>query len=1360
MASSTYQTYHAGVVYLALRQDLEWELLTPHARAAFLKCNQEEQPPKESAVPFVRKSPYAPSDASRFYSWLYRAACDASPTKAAADNSLTCDRAFSGGRLVPYRYRTFVIIGGNQISNDDPALPLLPPQMPLQQKLQRHTSRGKRGWEEMDFRPEDFNYGGDDIGDDHDKVTCNSLPRRGRVGGGGPSGGSCGPGGSGRGGASLVSVAPATWAGELLDQSRIHEAMKLRPLVSPVRLLLGSGAAFWEGVPAPSRQLRTMVPPSSASLSPAANCTLPPLEGCAVAVFGSCILVHGGMSPTGEATDEMRAFRLQRDLRRPGEYEMVGRVRVQQEHGGGCGAPLLAVDAPRPRSAWWLPDVITGVDMATASEAAANTSATASCGGGTSRPCPPPSARHSHHMAVDSATSRLWMFGGCCGTMTSSASGGSGTSDWRRQDATFQLSLPAPLVPNFKEGRERRVDLLPCCFWAQLPTTTAAPPTSGTSAAAAAVGKDGGKAGSSSLTVTDCGCGEDDLFPGGDVVVSKVEWHCLPLRSLRNGDGGGGASSDGKRARGVTSGPPFPDATRVATIAVHDGGLFVLSSGLGPAGSGGSSGGADVKLRSSMALSQVLRWWLHRIDLETGVCELLSEPVAPLAAAGGGVSVTTSATAAASQQPPLYHDDAVAMADDTLPYIYVYGSKQFCSGPASLAGGTFVPSLHRVRLGSGGSGVVTSAAGCWEAVELSGTARLHVARKALCTASGGTVVLVGGVRDVRKGVEAQVQVVVPVFLKGGGSLPSGTDDRALRASRRPLSPGRHVFVTAALAQCRRVIAERLKQAAPGMVRFANPNAPVGRDGCRTGEYCHTGGCGAGDGGVAGVPRASSSSSSSSRPCVALAAALSLYSRGGLFDEVFFQELDDLGDGGGGGGMTMPGHDPLAVAAAVAWVMGRTYVRTDWEPRFLLQVFRVAHCWELAALQREIVALVACLAPLLPLQQIPAALGLWGEMRRLGAVGMMASSSSSAAAMSGSGVRVEAELRSRMEKAASTCRVTVDNMEEVMEAVMIAEAEEAEESTGGAAAGGIMNYSVSPLAPLREACLQIAEELLAPGNGNSRNGGAATVCTGGRGGSSSDGSTASIGAQQVEGARIATRFACRFEIWPLLFQAMRWWRRRLVTSLKDEATLDHLLGLLSELKDIEKEVDVATSREGCIASAVAGAQGVFASRSPLKRPRLPQAPAAPGSKNHPLGTAGAPNRKCAARAAGAVGATVEAKAGDCRDETEEEQGEDEDAAPLISQLRGYLWGELLRCLRPQTALAVLEALDRSSQSDATTACEIRLYVQQKAYDMLAVLPPAQRVQLPTKSRTQGKPEHEALQEASVRAAEGTAFESRI
>ncbi|GIL56401.1 hypothetical protein Vafri_11768 [Volvox africanus] len=740
--------------------------------------------------------------------------------------------------------------------------------------------------------------------------------------------------------------------------------------------------------------------------------------GCAVAVYGSCILVHGGISRAGEATDELRAFRLRPDVCRPGGYEMVGRVRVQQHGegggsaGGGAGGPPLTVAASRPRSAWSIPAVTIDAAAAAEAEAEAVTDALAAAGdGGAGRPCPPPSARHSHHMAVDSVTSRLWMFGGCRSTMASIASGGSSsTSDWRRHGATGQLSLPAPFVQTSEEGQERGADLLPCCFWTQLPAPRdAVPSSSGMPIAAAAApvavaihddGKVGGS-GSGGASVTDGGCADDNFFPGGDVVVSKVEWYCLPLRSPMSGGGDGGGGCGGVRARGATLGPDFPNPTRVAAIAVQDGGLFVLSSGLGPAGGAAAAAAAAAKIRSSAALGQELRWWLHRIDLQTGFCELLGAPTASLTAASGGDNVAATAAAAAPSQPPPYHDDAVAMADDTLPYIYVYGSRQLCSGPAALAGGVFGPSLHRVSIGGGGSGgggggALTAAAGRWEAVELSGTARLHVARKALGTASGGTVILISGVRDVRKGVEAQVQAVVPVSLKGSSTVVSCTTDKALLTSQGPQNTDRHVSIAIALARCRRLIAERLRQAAPRMVRFANPNATVPERDCRTGG--------------GGTSRTSSSSSSSSRPCVALAAALSLYSRGGLFDEAFFEELDgDDGGGGsgggGGGGMTMPGHDPLAVAAVVAWVMGRTHVRLDWEPRFLLHVFRVAHCWELAALQREIVTLVSRLAPLLPLQHIPAALGLWGEMRRLGAVEMMASSSSSSSSSSSLAVTV-------------------------------------------------------------------------------------------------------------------------------------------------------------------------------------------------------------------------------------------------------------------------------------------------------------------------------------------------------------------
>ncbi|EFJ47817.1 hypothetical protein VOLCADRAFT_91398 [Volvox carteri f. nagariensis] len=687
---TSFQTFHAGEAYVNLRRDLDWELLTPHARAVLQKClnNREGKPP---ATIHPNEALEASSSTSAyFYSWLQRLCCDATPATAVVENGLICDRAFAGGRLLSYRHRTHLIIGGSAAPSPH-AAPHRPSRRPLSNAMEA----------------EDY-----DTDDDADVDNCCSEQRQG----------------------------------------------------SFARSRYGSGAA-------------------TAITATAAPATA---QGCAAVEYGRCILVHGGISPAGEATDELRAFVLQPDPNRPGEYDMYGRM---------------------------------------------------------------------------------------------------------------------------------------------------------------------------------------------------------------------------------------------------------------------------------------------------GACELLDDQC-PLGS---------------SAAPPPYHDDAVAMADDTLPYIYVYGARERSCGAAALGGGSFVPSLHRVCIDGGGGGAA-AAAGRWETVELLGTARLHVARRALGTASGGTVTLVGGVRDARRGVEPQVQVVAV-------AAPSKVQDQ-----RRRISPTLcyHEYAAAARARCRRVLVERLRKVAPREIGFARP-----RTAAAAGRYDGVGG-GDGDGGGEATAARTTvvAAAAAARPCKALAAALSLYSRSGLFDD-FFEELDGdedeahnggIGGGGGGGtttghggggvctGMTIPGHDPLAVAAVVAWVMGRTHVRADWEPRFLLQVFRMAHCWELVALQREVAALTARLAPLLPLEQLPAALGL----------------------------------------AASSCRVDAGNMEEVMEAVVTALAAEDKKETAsvgpGRAPGGDGDVAASLL---------------------------------------------SLQQASVSGVDVPADVLRWFGITELLFRAMRWWRRRLATTPRDDFTLDQLLRLMDDLQDTAK-----------------------------------------------------------------------------------------------------------------------------------------------------------------------------------------------
>ncbi|GLC77242.1 hypothetical protein PLESTF_001902700 [Pleodorina starrii] len=424
-----------------------------------------------------------------------------------------------------------------------------------------------------------------------------------------------------------------------------------------------------------------------------------------------------------------------------------------------------------------------------------------------------------------------------------------------------------------------------------------------------------------------------------------------------------------------------------------------MASGSGGAGGGGGNHRAAGAAAAAQSPSPYRRWWLHRVDLQTGTCVLLCNAVGPPPAAAATVSMSNGCGT-----PPLYHDDAVVMTDDTLPYIYVYGALQHGRCAAALGGGSFAPSLHRVRLGGDDGG---------GAVGAFGVSRLHAARAALGAASGGAVTLLGGVRNGRRGVEAQLQLVLPATATAGAAKGPTAASRVCAGASAGAGDDPAVATAAGVARCRRVIAEQLRRVAPREVRFAHPStAPQGKE--------NHGGSGGGGGGGGGR---------GPRPCVALAAALSLYSRSGLFDE-FFEDLDDgeeergspvcnRSSGGGGNasgrGMTLPGHDPLAVAAVVAWVMGRTHVRGDWEPRFLAQMFRVAHCWELVPLQLELVALVARAAPTMRVEQLPAALGLWGELRRLGALAAQAAAAPAGGGGRREGDRVEAVLRSRLHK---------------------------------------------------------------------------------------------------------------------------------------------------------------------------------------------------------------------------------------------------------------------------------------------------------------------------------------------------------
>ncbi|GLC39180.1 hypothetical protein PLESTM_000860200 [Pleodorina starrii] len=322
-------------------------------------------------------------------------------------------------------------------------------------------------------------------------------------------------------------------------------------------------------------------------------------------------------------------------------------------------------------------------------------------------------------------------------------------------------------------------------------------------------------------------------------------------------------------------------------------------------------------------------------------------------------------------------------------------------------------------------------------------------------------------------------------------------------------------------------------------------------------------------------------------------------------------------------------------------------------------------------------------------------------------------------------------------AASSCLVQPDNLEEVMEAALLAAAAEAE---GGAGA------DVCPFVALQEACVQLAVSLLVDGDsggvGNGRSGSGG--CSGG-----------------AAAGRAATRFACRFRVWPVLFQAMRWWRRRLATSLRDGGeTLEELLLLLRDLKDVQDEDGrrrlPLPHRSVCAAPPTVvpeeeQEESAFGP-TPAKRPRFESDEAA--------ATAAARPDSCSGSGGGGGG-----RSGGEQRKDSKEKGASEGASELTGtaaavglagQLCGYLWGELLRNVRPHTALEVLQALVSGPD---TTCCEVHQFVQQQAYCKLATMAPAQRLQLPPSFRTPGHPDFEALREAAAATDECSSYEER-
>ncbi|GFR40441.1 hypothetical protein Agub_g969, partial [Astrephomene gubernaculifera] len=151
---------------------------------------------------------------------------------------------------------------------------------------------------------------------------------------------------------------------ELPDHSRLHGAAQLRPLSGPVWLRLEATRARAGGVQqVRGREIRG---------------AWRPLEAAAACVYGSHVFVHGGASPTGEATNIMRVLRLQPDPHGPaGSLELAA--------GAAAGAALGG-----PQAQLVMQEEGSGAEE----EAGAG-------GAGGGGPCAPPSPRYGHHMAVD-----------------------------------------------------------------------------------------------------------------------------------------------------------------------------------------------------------------------------------------------------------------------------------------------------------------------------------------------------------------------------------------------------------------------------------------------------------------------------------------------------------------------------------------------------------------------------------------------------------------------------------------------------------------------------------------------------------------------------------------------------------------------------------------------------------------------------------------------------------------------------------------------------------------------------------------------------------------------------------------------
>ncbi|GLC77214.1 hypothetical protein PLESTF_001899500 [Pleodorina starrii] len=382
----------------------------------------------------------------------------------------------------------------------------------------------------------------------------------------------------------------------------------------------------------------------------------------------------------------------------------------------------------------------------------------------------------------------------------------------------------------------------------------------------------------------------------------------------------------------------------------------------------------------------------------------------------------------------------------------------------------------------------------------------------------------------------------------------------------------------------------------------------------------------------------------------------------------------------------------------------------------------------------------------------------------------------------------------------------------MEAALLAAAVEPEEGAGA---------DVCPFVALQGACVQLAVGLLVDGDsggvGNGRSG------SGGCGGGAAAG-------------RAATRFACRvwftlrrhaltstmvlhphvfrFRVWPVLFRAMRWWRRRLATSLRDGGeTLEELLSLLRDLKDVQDEDGLGRlplpHRSVCAAPPTIAPEEEqeesAVGRTPAQRRRLESDEAAAataaagpdsssGSGGGGGGRSGGMQRKDASDG-GSLGAHGGRGCGWARWAAVwlpvGRAAEEREAAYRAGGAAGVGLGpgHPGRGTAIRTAAGVLQARDNGAGATAATAAvarysnsygsrrtassrqwrrrngcncrrrEVQQFVRQQAYCKLATMALAQRLQLPPSFRTPGHPDFEALREAAAATDECSSYEGR-